>query len=51
MGWLGILSCLIIGDLYFNKENRITNYFKKDYRSLLNELQNRATGRENFLFS
>ncbi len=29
VGWLGILSCLIIGKSYLNKENRITNYFKK----------------------
>lgn len=29
VGWLGILSCLIIGKLYLNKENKITNYFKK----------------------
>lgn len=29
VGWLGVLSCLIIGKLYLNKENRITDYFKK----------------------
>ncbi len=29
VGWLGILSCIIIGKLYLNKENKITNYFKK----------------------
>ncbi len=29
VGWLGVLSCLIIGKLYLNKENKITNYFKK----------------------
>lgn len=29
VGWIGLLSCLIIGKLYLNKENSITNYFKK----------------------
>ncbi len=29
VGWLGVLSCILIGKLYFNKENQITNYFKK----------------------
>ncbi|WP_363323308.1 acyltransferase family protein, partial [uncultured Clostridium sp.] len=29
VGWLGTLSCLIIGRLYLNKENNITNYLKK----------------------
>lgn len=29
VGWLGILSCMIIGKLFLNKENKITNYFKK----------------------
>ncbi len=28
-GWLGVLSCLIIGKLYLNQENKITNYFKE----------------------
>ena len=28
VGWFGILSCLIIGKLFLNKENKITNYFK-----------------------
>jgi len=29
VGWLGTLSCIIIGKLYLNKESKITNYFKK----------------------
>jgi len=29
VGWLGILSCIIIGKLYLNKENKVTSYFKK----------------------
>lgn len=29
VGWMGILSCLIVGKLYLNKENKVTNYFKK----------------------
>lgn len=29
VGWMGILSCIIIGKLYLNKENKVTNYFKK----------------------
>lgn len=29
VSWLGVLSCLIIGKLYLNKENKVTNYFKK----------------------
>lgn len=29
VGWLGILSCMIIGKLFLNKENKITNYLKK----------------------
>ena len=29
VGWLGILSCIIIGRLFMNKENKITKYFKK----------------------
>jgi len=29
VGWLGVLSCIIIGKLYLNKENKITNYLKK----------------------
>jgi len=29
VGWLGTLSCIIIGKLYLNKENKITNYFKE----------------------
>lgn len=29
VGWLGPLSCIIIGKLYLNKENKITNYLKK----------------------
>lgn len=28
VGWLGICSCLIIGKLTFDKENKITKYFK-----------------------
>ena len=27
--WLGILSYIIIGTLFLNKENKLTNYFKK----------------------
>lgn len=27
--WLGVLSFIIIGKLYLNKENKITNYFKR----------------------
>ncbi len=29
VGWLGVLSCIIVGKLYLNKENKITNYLKK----------------------
>jgi len=29
VGWLGILSCIIVGKLFLNQENNITNYFKK----------------------
>jgi len=29
VGWLGILSCIIVGKLYLNKENKVTKYFKK----------------------
>ena len=29
VGWLGILSYIIIGKLFLNKENKLTNYFKK----------------------
>lgn len=29
VGWLGTLSCIIIGKLYLNKESKITNYLKK----------------------
>lgn len=29
VGWMGILSWIIIGELYLNKENKVTNYFKK----------------------
>ena len=29
VGWLGILSCIIIGRLVLNKENAITKYFRK----------------------
>lgn len=29
VGWMGVLSCIIVGNLYLNKENKITNYFKK----------------------
>ncbi len=29
VGWLGILSSIIVGKLFLNKENKITNYFKK----------------------
>ena len=29
VGWLGILSCIIIGKLFLDKENKLTNYFKK----------------------
>ena len=28
VGWLGVLSCIILGRLFLNKENRITHYFK-----------------------
>lgn len=28
VGWFGICSCIIIGKLFFNKENKITKYFK-----------------------
>ncbi len=28
-GWLGVLSCIIVGKLFLNRENKITNYFKK----------------------
>ncbi len=30
VGWLGILSFMILGKLYLNFENRITKYFKKN---------------------
>lgn len=29
IGWLGILSCIMIGKLYLNKTSKITDYFKK----------------------
>ena len=29
VGWIGILSCIIIGKLFLNRENKITNYLKK----------------------
>lgn len=29
VGWLGILSCIIIGKMYLDRENKVTNYFKK----------------------
>ena len=29
VSWLGVLSCIIIGKQYLNKENKVTNYFKK----------------------
>jgi len=29
VGWLGVLSCIIIGKLFLNKENMVTNYFRK----------------------
>lgn len=29
VGWIGILSLMIIGKLYLNKETKITSYFKK----------------------
>lgn len=29
VGWMGVLSCLIIGKEYLNKENKLTNYLKK----------------------
>ncbi len=29
VGWMGVLSCIIIGKLFLDKENKITNYFKK----------------------
>lgn len=34
VGWLGILSCIIIGYLFLNKENKLTDYFKKASFSL-----------------
>lgn len=29
VGWLGVLSCIIVGKLYLNKETTLTNYFKE----------------------
>lgn len=29
VGWLGVLSCIVIGKLFLNKENIVTNYLKK----------------------
>lgn len=29
VGWMGICSSMIIGKLFLNKENKVTNYFKK----------------------
>ncbi len=29
VGWLGVLSCIIIGKLFLDKENMMTDYFKK----------------------
>ncbi len=29
VGWLGVLSCIIIGKLYLDKESKIIHYFKK----------------------
>lgn len=29
VGWLGVLSCFLVGKLFLNKENILTKYFKK----------------------
>lgn len=29
VSWLGVLSCIIIGKQYLNKESKVANYFKK----------------------
>lgn len=29
VGWMGVLSCIIIGRLYLDKESKVTNYFKR----------------------
>ena len=29
VGWLVVLSCIIIGNLFLNKKNKITKYLKK----------------------
>lgn len=29
VGWMGVLSSIIIGKLYLNSESRVTNYFRK----------------------
>lgn len=33
-GWLGILSCIILGNKFLNKENKITFYFRKSSFSI-----------------
>lgn len=32
--WLGILSCITLGNLFLDRENKITNYFKKSSFSI-----------------
>jgi len=34
VGWIGILSCIIVGKLYLNQENKVTNYFKNSSFSI-----------------
>ena len=34
VGWLGVLSCIIIGKLFLDKENRVTKYFKNSSFSI-----------------
>jgi len=34
VGWLGILSCIIIGKLFLDRENKVTKYFKKSSFSI-----------------
>lgn len=34
VGWLGILSCIIMGKMFLDKENRVTKYFKNSSFSI-----------------
>lgn len=34
VGWIGICSCIILGELFLNKETKLTDYFKKSSFSI-----------------